>query len=82
MREPHAAVAARAAFLELFPEAREETKLFTVDPEELGPAFAGHLEDEVGRLAVPKNVETWARAVQWEFNGRISDGRKSSVVQE
>jgi len=61
MREPSVAVAAVAAFLELFPKAREETKLFTVDPEELGPAFDEHFADEVIRLAVPNKVETWAR---------------------
>jgi uncharacterized protein (TIGR02270 family) len=59
MREPSVAVAAAAAFLELFPEAREETKLFTVDPEELGPAFAKCFEDGVVTLALPDRVEAW-----------------------
>lgn len=61
MREPSMAVAALAAFLDLFPEAREETKLFTVDSEELGPAFARHFENEVVRLAIPDKVENWGR---------------------
>lgn len=59
MREPHLAVAARAAFLELFPEARDETKLFTADPTELGPAFEKHFEDEVVNVAIPDRVEAW-----------------------
>ena len=59
MREPQMAVAALAAFLELFPEAREETKLFTVDPEELGPAFARCFQDDVVTLALPGRVEAW-----------------------
>ena len=63
MREPHVAVAARAAFLELCPEAREETKLFTVDPEELGSAFAKHFQDDVVHLALPDKVETWRAQV-------------------
>jgi uncharacterized protein (TIGR02270 family) len=59
MREPSVAVPAVAAFLELFPEAREETKLFTVDPEELGLGFARRFEDEVVTLALPDRVESW-----------------------
>ncbi|RWL78812.1 MAG: hypothetical protein EOR67_24105 [Mesorhizobium sp.] len=59
MREPYLAVAACAAFLELFPEAREETKLFTVDPTDLGPAFAEFFGDEVVGVAVPDRVEFW-----------------------
>lgn len=61
MREPHLAVAAAAAFQELFPEAREETKLFTVDPQELGPAFSKHFEDGVMTFALPDKVESWAK---------------------
>jgi hypothetical protein len=68
MKEPPVAVAACAAFLELFPEAREETKLFTVDPTELGPAFAKHFEDDVVRVALPEKVEEW----------RASETRKMS----
>lgn len=59
MREPYVAVAACAAFLELFPEAREETKMFTVDPTELGPPFAKHFEDDVVSVALPDRVEEW-----------------------
>jgi hypothetical protein len=59
MKEPYVAVAACAAFLELFPEAREETKMFTIDPTELGPAFAKHFEDEVVSVAMPDRVEEW-----------------------
>jgi uncharacterized protein (TIGR02270 family) len=59
MREPHVAVVACAAFLELYPEAREETKLFTVDPAELGPGAAKQFEDQVIRLALPDNVGAW-----------------------
>jgi hypothetical protein len=59
MREPPVAVAAVAAFLELFPEAREETKLFSVDPEELGPGFARHFENDVVTLGLPDRVESW-----------------------
>lgn len=59
MREPHAAIAACAAFLEIFPEAREDTKLFTVDAAELGSAFEKNFEDKVVRLALPEKVEAW-----------------------
>ncbi|MCZ8542676.1 hypothetical protein OOJ09_00685 [Mesorhizobium qingshengii] len=59
MREPYVAAAACATFLELYPEARVETKLFTADPTELGPAFTKHFEDDVVRLALPDKVETW-----------------------
>ena len=59
MREPHLAVAACAAFLELFPEARAETKMFTVDPTDLGPAFAEFFDDEVVGVAVPDRVDSW-----------------------
>ncbi|PBB93755.1 hypothetical protein CK215_07505 [Mesorhizobium sp. WSM3864] len=59
MKEPYVAVAACAAFLELFPEAREETKLFTADPTDLGPAFAEFFDDEVVGVAVPDRVESW-----------------------
>ncbi|WP_084558310.1 HEAT repeat domain-containing protein [Mesorhizobium sp. LNJC394B00] len=59
MREPHVAEAACAAFLELYPEAREETKLFTVDPAELGPESARRFGDQVVRLALPDNVGAW-----------------------
>lgn len=59
MKEPHVAVAACAAFLELFPEAREETKLFTIDPTELGKEFAKHFEEDVVRVALPDRVEEW-----------------------
>ncbi len=63
MREPYVAVAACAAFRELFPEARAETKMFTVDPTELGPAFARHFEDDVVTVALPDNVEAWGKDV-------------------
>ncbi|TIN81055.1 MAG: hypothetical protein E5Y09_00410 [Mesorhizobium sp.] len=59
MKEPHVAVAACAAFLELFPEAREETKLFTIDPTELGKEFAKHFEEDVVRVALQDRVEEW-----------------------
>jgi uncharacterized protein (TIGR02270 family) len=66
MREPYVAVAACAAFLELFPEARLETKLFTVGPEELGPAFAQHFENDVVKLALPDRVQAW-----WSEKGTV-----------
>ncbi|TPL45956.1 hypothetical protein FJ957_19460 [Mesorhizobium sp. B2-4-6] len=59
MKEPNVAVAACAAFLELFPEARAETKMFTVDPTDLGPAFAEFFDDELVGIAVPDRVESW-----------------------
>ena len=74
MKEPHLAVAACAAFLELFPEARDETKLFTVDPTGLGPAFAKHFEDNVVRLAVPDRVQAWQPANGGALQGRPDDG--------
>ncbi len=40
-------------------EAREETKLFTADPSELGPAFAKHFEDDVVLVALPDRVAEW-----------------------
>lgn len=59
MREPDVAVAARGAFLDLYPEAREETRLFTSDPSELGPVAAKRFEDRVVRLALPDKVKAW-----------------------
>ncbi|MCR5856356.1 HEAT repeat domain-containing protein [Mesorhizobium sp. J428] len=59
MKEPHVAVPASAAFLELFPEAREDTKLYTVDPAELGRDFTKFFEDDVVIVAIPDRVEEW-----------------------
>ena len=63
MREPQGGGggSARRSW-ELFPEAREETKLFTVDPGELGPAFAKHFEEDVVSIAIPDKIETWLKA--------------------
>ena len=59
MKEPYVAVPACAAFLERFPQAPEETKLYTVAPTQIGPAFAEHFEDDVVRVALPDRVEEW-----------------------
>ncbi|RWP10897.1 MAG: hypothetical protein EOR00_29860 [Mesorhizobium sp.] len=59
MREPQVAVAARGAFLELYPEAREETKLFANSPADMGPAFSEHFGDDRATLPNPDLVAAW-----------------------
>ncbi|MER9851174.1 HEAT repeat domain-containing protein [Mesorhizobium sp. M0106] len=61
MSQPTLAIAAVAAFLELFPEARGETKLFSSDPADAGTAFVEHFGDDLVTLAIAEKVEIWWR---------------------
>ncbi|RWP37399.1 MAG: hypothetical protein EOR04_27845 [Mesorhizobium sp.] len=61
MEEPYVAVAACAAFLELFPEAREETRMFTIEPAEIGAVFAEHFVDGFVSVTVPERAQAWGR---------------------
>ncbi|TPI09632.1 hypothetical protein FJW06_25715 [Mesorhizobium sp. B4-1-3] len=63
MRAPALAVSAGAAFLELFPQARSEDKLFSVEPEVLGDAFATHFDDSPPYLPVAERVKEWAKGL-------------------
>jgi uncharacterized protein (TIGR02270 family) len=63
MRTPALAVPAGAAFLELFPEARLEDRLFSVEPEVLGDAFATYFEDNPPYLPVADRVKDWAKGL-------------------
>ncbi|KRB32507.1 MULTISPECIES: HEAT repeat domain-containing protein [Mesorhizobium] len=63
MRTPALAVPAGAAFLELFPEARLEDSLFSVEPAVLGDAFATYFEDNPPYLPVADRVKDWARGL-------------------
>lgn len=60
MKEPALALMAKASFLELFPEAREESKLFTGDPVELGKPFATFFADRTVTLSLADKVSEWA----------------------
>jgi len=62
MSQPTLAVAATAAFLELFPEARRESKLFSDDPDNVSAAFIEHFGDDPVTLAVAERVEAWGRS--------------------
>ncbi|MES0042822.1 HEAT repeat domain-containing protein [Mesorhizobium sp. M0091] len=59
MKEPYVAVAACAAFLELYPEAREQTKLFANSPADMGPAFSEYFGDDHATLPNPELVAAW-----------------------
>jgi uncharacterized protein (TIGR02270 family) len=61
MRNPMLAAAAGSAFLELFPEARKDDTLFSVEPGTLGDAFAIHFDDDPPVLPVASRVKDWAR---------------------
>ncbi|TIP89026.1 MAG: hypothetical protein E5X63_04540 [Mesorhizobium sp.] len=61
MKEPTLAAAAGSSFLELFPVAREETKLFANDAAQIGPDFAKHFGDNQATLLLADKVETWAK---------------------
>ncbi|PBC03487.1 HEAT repeat domain-containing protein [Mesorhizobium sp. WSM3860] len=63
MRAPALAVSAGAAFLELFPQARSEDKLFSLEPEVLGEAFATHFDDSPPYLPVAERVKEWAKGL-------------------
>lgn len=63
MRTPALAVPAGAAFLELFPEARLEDSLFSVEPEVLGGAFATFFEDNPPYLPIADRVKDWAKGL-------------------
>ncbi len=58
MRTPAFAVAAGAALLELFPEARE-ADLFTTEPSQVGQSFEEHFGDEVARVPFADKVKEW-----------------------
>nr|WP_246093754.1 HEAT repeat domain-containing protein [Mesorhizobium norvegicum] len=60
MKEPPLALAATASFLELFPEARQESKLFTGDPPDLGKSFATFFADRIVILSLAEKVSEWA----------------------
>ncbi|WP_292367972.1 HEAT repeat domain-containing protein [Mesorhizobium sp.] len=63
MRNPALAVAAGAALLELFPEARG-ADLFTTDPSQAGKAFEDHFKDEVAKVPFADKVKEWAKSKQ------------------
>ncbi|MDG4888086.1 HEAT repeat domain-containing protein [Mesorhizobium sp. WSM4887] len=63
MRAPSLAASAGAAFLELFPQARSEDQLFSVEPEVLGDAFATHFDDSPPYLPVAERVKEWAKGL-------------------
>ncbi|MDX8516647.1 HEAT repeat domain-containing protein [Mesorhizobium dulcispinae] len=61
MRVPTLAAAAGSAFLELYPEAREDGQLFSVETSLLGQAFADHFDDDPPFLPVADKVKDWAK---------------------
>jgi uncharacterized protein (TIGR02270 family) len=61
MRNPALAVAAGAALLELFPEAREDDELFSVETSLLGQPFADHFYDDPPYVPVAERVKEWAK---------------------
>ncbi|RWP24103.1 MAG: hypothetical protein EOR01_05545 [Mesorhizobium sp.] len=63
MRQPALAAAAGAAFRELFPEARKDDTLFSVEPDVLGDAFAQYFDDVPPSLPVANRVKDWAKDV-------------------
>lgn len=62
MRVPALAAAAGTAFLELYPEARDDGQLFSVEASLLGPAFTDHFDDDPPFLPVADKVKDWAKA--------------------
>lgn len=63
MRTPALAPAAGAAFLELFPEARE-ADLFTTEPSQAGRAFEDHFGDDVAKVPFADKVKEWGVALK------------------
>ncbi|MER8528442.1 MULTISPECIES: HEAT repeat domain-containing protein [unclassified Mesorhizobium] len=63
MRTPALAPAAGAAFLELFPEARE-ADLFTTEPSQAGRAFEDHFGDDVAKVPFADKVKDWGAALE------------------
>ncbi|MER8433109.1 HEAT repeat domain-containing protein [Mesorhizobium caraganae] len=61
MRDPSLARAAGVAFLELYPEAREDGRLFSVETARLGKSFADHFDDDPPYLPVADSVKDWAK---------------------
>ncbi len=61
MRQPALAVAAGAAFQDLFPEARKDDTLFSVEPEVLGEAFALYFDDMPPSLPIASRIKDWAK---------------------
>ncbi|MDX8533966.1 HEAT repeat domain-containing protein [Mesorhizobium sp. VK25A] len=61
MREPIVSAAAGAAFVELFPEARNEKGLFSTDPADAGPEFTEYFEARLVNLPIADKVVAWAR---------------------
>lgn len=62
MRTPAWAQAAGLAFLELFPEARGDGELFSIEASVLGEAFAEHFDDDPPYLPAADRIKDWARA--------------------
>ncbi|AZN98823.1 hypothetical protein EJ066_17645 [Mesorhizobium sp. M9A.F.Ca.ET.002.03.1.2] len=61
MDNPALAVTAGASFLELFPEARQESDLFTNDPGEAGPRFEQFFGDRAERVPLAGKILEWGR---------------------
>ncbi|WP_246677247.1 MULTISPECIES: HEAT repeat domain-containing protein [unclassified Mesorhizobium] len=60
MRNPALAVAAGAALLELFPEARD-ADLFTTEPSQAGKVFEDHFGDDVAKVPFADKVKEWMK---------------------
>ncbi|UVK44048.1 HEAT repeat domain-containing protein [Mesorhizobium sp. AR07] len=61
MDNPALAVTAGASLLELFPEARQQSDLFTNDPGAAGLRFEEHFGDQAARVPLAGKVLEWAR---------------------
>ncbi|MGX9179710.1 HEAT repeat domain-containing protein [Mesorhizobium sp. BHbdii] len=63
MRNPALAVAAGAALMELFPEARG-ADLFTTEPSQAGKVFEDHFGGDVAKVPFADKVKDWMRGKQ------------------
>ncbi|BCH33441.1 hypothetical protein MesoLjLc_53710 [Mesorhizobium sp. L-8-10] len=61
MRNPPLAQAAGIAFLELFPEAKENHELFSVEVSLLGQVIGDHFDDDPPYLPVADRIKEWGR---------------------
>lgn len=61
MDNPALAITAGASFLELFPEARQESDLFTTDPGEAGARFEQYFGDRAVRVPLAGKILEWGR---------------------
>lgn len=61
MKNPALAATAGASLLELFPEARQESELFTNDPVAAGPRFEEHFGDQPATIPLAGKVLEWGR---------------------